>query len=234
MVLGVAATFAAIDSRSALTMAAVAAALWTFWSCGYAVYERLANRRNRLAGLRRLPRHFVGMVLAHFGIGVFILGVTLVSTNGLERDIALKPGESTEFVGYTVRFDGVGPAQGPNYRADRGTVYVFRDGEEVAVLHPEKRYYPIQQQPMTEAAIDAGFFRDVYVALGEPLGNGAWAVRVYYKPLVRWIWLGPLLMGIGGLLAASDRRYRLKVREVEDAGTAPSASVGLGAETSRG
>jgi len=214
-------------------MAAIGLALWTFWAAGQAVWERVSKKQDRAAGLRRLPRSFLGMCLAHVGVGVFVLGVTLVSTNGLERDVALRPGDNVEFVGYTVHFDGVADHQGPNYRADRGTMRITEGGREIAVLHPEKRYYPIQAQPMTEAAIDAGVFRDVYVALGAPLGDGAWAVRVYYKPLVRWIWFGPLLMGLGGLLAASDRRYRLKLREPSGTVTTADDAGGI-PETVRG
>ncbi|HEB99560.1 MAG TPA: hypothetical protein ENJ05_08640, partial [Thiotrichales bacterium] len=99
-----------------------------------------------------------------------------------------------------------------------GVMRVLRDGKEVAVLHPEKRIYRVQTMPMTEAAIDAGLLRDLYVALGEPLEGGAWAVRIYYKPFIRWIWLGALAMALGGTLAAADRRYRLKRRTRAAAG----------------
>ncbi|MCY1412956.1 Cytochrome c-type biogenesis protein CcmF [compost metagenome] len=123
----------------------------------------------------------------------------------------MAPGESVEVGGYQFVFDGAQHHEGPNYSADRATVHVLEDGREIAVLHPEKRLYTVQQMPMTEAGIDAGFTRDLYVALGEPLEDGAWAVRLHVKPFVRWIWLGGLLMGLGGFLAALDRRYRVKV-----------------------
>ena len=122
---------------------------------------------------------------------------------------------------------------GPNYSAQRATVRVFRGDQQVAELFPEKRLYPIQSQPMTEAAIDVGFFRDLYVALGEPLGDGSWAVRLYHKPLIRWIWLGPLIMAIGGLLAASDRRYRTAGKARRAARERGSDAV-PGAEPARG
>ena len=118
------------------------------------------------------------------------------------------------------QFEGVRQVPGPNYLAERGEVRVFRGEQQVATLYPEKRRYPIQAQPMTEAAIDVGVTRDLYVALGEPLGDGSWAVRLYYKPLVHWIWFGPALMALGGLLAASDRRYRRRA-------PAPRAAVEL-------
>ena len=136
----------------------------------------------------------------------------LVSHGSAERDLRLAPGESLELGGYRFVFEGAEHFEGPNFTSDKGTVRVLEDGEEVAVLHPEKRLYTVQQMPMTEAGIDAGFTRDLYVALGEPLENGAWAVRVHIKPYVRWIWLGGLMMGLGGLLAAFDPRYRVKVR----------------------
>ncbi|WP_434772055.1 heme lyase CcmF/NrfE family subunit [Pseudomonas entomophila] len=165
----------------------------------------------RLAGLRRLPRSYWGMQVAHLGLAVCALGVVLSSHGSAERDLRLAPGEDVTLAGYVFHFEGAAHAEGPNFVADRGTLRVTRDGHEVAVLHPEKRLYSVQRSVMTEAGIDAGFTRDLYVALGEPLENGAWAVRIHVKPYVRWIWLGGLLTGLGGLLAAFDRRYRAKV-----------------------
>jgi cytochrome c-type biogenesis protein CcmF len=115
-------------------------------------------------------------------------------------------------------FDGARHYQGPNFTSDRGTIRVLEDGQQVTILHPEKRLYTVQQSMMTEAGIDAGFTRDLYVALGEPLGDGAWAVRVHVKPFVRWIWFGGLITALGGVLAAADKRYRVKVKsKVRDA-----------------
>jgi cytochrome c-type biogenesis protein CcmF len=194
-------------------------ALWIASGVALGLRDRLRHRQG--ASVRRaLGRGFAGMSLAHLGAGVFIAGVTWTTGAGVERDVRLAPGESTALSGYSFRFDGVGPHLGPNYRAVRGTVHVLRDGEPYAVLHPEKRTYLAQPEPMTEAAIQPGFTRDLYVALGEPVGtDGAWTIRVQYKPLVRWIWLGPLMMAIGGLLAAGDRRYRPSTRTAR----APSA-----------
>ncbi|WP_438284586.1 heme lyase CcmF/NrfE family subunit [Pseudomonas alabamensis] len=162
-------------------------------------------------GLRRLPRSYWGMQVAHLGLAVCALGVVLSSHGSAERDLRLAPGEDVTLAGYVFHFEGAAHAEGPNFVADRGTLRVTREGREVAVLHPEKRLYSVQRSVMTEAGIDAGFTRDLYVALGEPLENGAWAVRIHVKPYVRWIWLGGLLTGLGGLLAAFDRRYRAKV-----------------------
>ncbi|NNG12063.1 MAG: heme lyase NrfEFG subunit NrfE, partial [Halobacteria archaeon] len=130
----------------------------------------------------------------------------------VEKDIRMSPGETVELAGHAFRFDGVEDHRGPNYRSDLGTIRVYKGEREVAVLKPEKRTYLVQTKPMTEAGIDAGFTRDIYVSLGEALGGGDWSLRLYYKPLVRWIWLGGIFIALGGLLAASDKRYRMAVR----------------------
>jgi cytochrome c-type biogenesis protein CcmF len=127
------------------------------------------------------------------------------------------PGETLEIAGYTLRLDRVEQVKGPNYGAVRATIDVTRAGKPVTVMHPEKRVYLVQNNPMTEAAIDSGFTRDLYVALGDPLGGDAWLVRAHYKPFVSWIWIGCLIMGIGGLLAATDRRYRTASRRETEA-----------------
>ncbi len=150
-----------------------------------------------------------GALLGHIGLAVSFTGITLVSVYNVEKDVRLAPNESYELGGYQFTFLGVKDSQGPNYTAYRGTIDITRDKASVAVLNPEKRTYRIQTMPMTEAGIDAGIFRDLFVALGEPLGsNGAWSLRVQYKPFVRWVWLGAILMGLGGLFAAFDKRYR--------------------------
>ena len=163
---------------------------------------------------------FWGMQIAHLGIAVFVVGVAMVGGYQEEKDVRMEPGDTVKVGGYDFRLIGVKMAPGPNYRASVGTVELSKDGKLLKTMHPEKRQYFSSQMPMTEAAIDAGFTRDVYVSLGEPLDKtGAWSVRVYYKPFVDWIWGGCLLMGLGGLVAMLDRRYRLRVR-------APSALPG--------
>ena len=149
-----------------------------------------------------------GAMIAHVGMAMTITGITLVSVFNSEQDIRLEPGQSYEMAGYEFRFDGVSTVQGPNYVAQQGSVVAYLNGREVAEMHPEKRNYGPGQMPMTEAGIDAGFFRDLFVALGEDLGDGAWSLRVYHKPFLRWIWLGSILMGVGGFMAAMDKRYR--------------------------
>ncbi|MGL4318564.1 MAG: heme lyase CcmF/NrfE family subunit [Pseudomonas sp.] len=170
------------------------------------------RHKGLLKGIAGLSSSYWGMQLAHFGLAVCAIGVVLVSLGSAERDLRLAPGESLELAGYRFVFEGVEHHEGPNFTSDRGTVRVLEGSEQVALLHPEKRLYTVQNMPMTEAGIDAGFTRDLYVALGEPLADGAWAVRVHIKPFVRWIWLGGLMMGFGGFLAAFDKRYRVKVR----------------------
>jgi cytochrome c-type biogenesis protein CcmF len=160
------------------------------------------------ARLRQVPRALAGMMVAHLGIAVFCIGVVMVKTYEVESDVKMAVGDTTTVRGYTFRFDGIKELQGPNYVAAQGQMQVSKDGRPVAELHPEKRIYRVQQNPMTEAAIDAGLTRDLYVSLGEAVDGGAWIVRVYVKPFINWIWGGCLLMALGGLLAISDRRYR--------------------------
>jgi cytochrome c-type biogenesis protein CcmF len=166
-----------------------------------------------LTRIANLPKSYIGMNVAHLGVGVFIMGVTMVKTYEVEKDMRMEVGDTVTMSNYTFRFDGVTEVEGPNYTANRGQVLVTVDGDTEAVLFPEKRTYRVQTMPMTEAAIDTGLFRDLYVSLGEPVGNGAWSVRVYYKPFVDWIWGGAFIMAIGGIFAVSDRRYRLAARK---------------------
>jgi cytochrome c-type biogenesis protein CcmF len=157
-----------------------------------------------------------GMQLAHFGLAVFVVGVAMVGTYEEERDVRMEHGDTVLVGGYDFKFLGVREADGPNYRAAIGSFELSKNGKLERILHPEKRDYQSSSMPMTEAAIDASLTRDVYVSLGEPLSpdkeNGPWAVRVYFKPFVDWIWGGCFLMALGGIVAAADRRYRLKVK----------------------
>jgi len=189
----------------------LALAAWVLLSHLTIVRDRLKNKggwRALTADLRGNGRSFYGMITAHAGVAVFIVGVTMVSNFQLEEDVRMSPGSSYELAGYRFELIGVEKSKGPNYNADRGHFKVYRGERQIADLHPEKRSYLGGGMPMTEAAIDAGLLRDIYVSLGEPVGGGDWALRLYYKPYVRWIWLGAVLMAIGGLLAVSDPRYR--------------------------
>lgn len=215
-VLAVIAGFAMADFHWAV-LATVALATWVLLA---GVRDLLDKTRHKglLNGMRSLTRSYWGMQLAHIGIAVVALGVVLSSQNSAERDLRMAPGDSVELGGYTFVFDGARHVQGPNFTSDEGTLRVLADGKAVTVLYPEKRLYTVQRSMMTEAGIDGGLTRDLYVALGEPLDNGAWAVRVHVKPFVRWIWFGGLITALGGVLAALDKRYRVKVRSrVRDA-----------------
>ncbi len=216
LVLGVVAAYVYGDFHWAV----LAVCCLSAWVVLAGVRDLLDKTRHKglLKGARSLTRSYWGMQLAHLGIAVCALGVVLSSQYSAERDLRLAPGESMELAGYRFVFEGAAHHEGPNFTSDKGTVRVLDGDREIAVLHPEKRLYTVQQSMMTEAGIDAGLTRDLYVALGEPLGDGAWAVRVHVKPFVRWIWFGGLLMGLGGVLAAFDPRYRVKVKtRVRDA-----------------
>ena len=164
----------------------------------------------RWRGGYSLPAAVLGMTIAHIGVGMFTIGVTGVESSKIERDIALGVGDSAEVAGYVFKLESLKPVQGPNYNATEGEVTVRHDGDLVATLHPQKRNYWVRTMPMTEAGISVGPGRDLFAALGEDLGGGRWSVRVQYKPLIRYIWLGALVMALGGLLATADRRYRRK------------------------
>lgn len=210
VVLAVVATFLHGDFHWAV----LAVCLLAFWVILAGVRDILDKTRHKglLKGLPSLGRSYWGMQMAHFGFAVCALGVVLTSLGSYERDLRMAPGDSVELGGYRFQFEGAVHHEGPNFISDKGTVRVFDGERQISVLHPEKRLYTVQQATMTEAGIDAGFTRDLFVALGEPLEQGAWAVRIHIKPFVRWIWLGALLMGFGGFLAAADKRYRIKVR----------------------
>jgi len=167
----------------------------------------------RQAKVGKPTRSFIGMQVAHLGIAVFVIGVTMVGAYQEEKDVRMLAGESVSVGGYQIQLQGVAAVPGPNYRAMQGTFLLTRNGKLEATMYPEKRSYFSSTMPMTEAAIDAGLTRDIYVSLGEELEDKAWAVRVYYKPFVDWIWGGCLLMALGGVLAMSDKRYRMKLKK---------------------
>ncbi len=177
------------------------------------LWQKSASSRGRLAGARRQSRSYYGMVLGHLGLAITMAGISVVSNYGSEREVRMSPGDSIEIHGLTFNFVRVGQRQGPNYTAESAEVVISRDGNPVVTLFPEKRQYQVRRNIMTEAGIDAGLFRDLFVALGEKVGDNAWALRLQYKPLLRWVWLGALFMAAGGLLAISDRRYRIRSRQ---------------------
>ena len=194
-------------------------AAWIVFAGTQHFVERVQATRGQqsfLVAALRQPRSFFGMHTAHVGVAVFVVGVSMVMTYEQEKDVKMELGDTVSVGGYTFQFNGVSQVQGPNYTALRGDVDLSLDGKFLKKLHPEKRAYVASSMPMTEAAIDTGFLRDTYVSLGEPIDKAkpeaAWAVRVYYKPFVDWIWGGCVLMAIGGLIAISDRRYRIKAQ----------------------
>jgi len=188
--------------------------LWIATTTMVNIRERVSHLvgNSLMSCLAALPRAYWGMVLAHCGIAIFIVGVTMVKGFEVEKDLRMNVGETATIGGYTFRFDGTQEVKGPNYLAARGIFNVTRNGQDVTMMYPEKRRYYVQNQTMTEAAIDSGLLRDLYVSLGEPLEDGAWSVRLYHKPFINWIWGGCLTMALGGLMAVSDRRYRLARR----------------------
>ncbi|QJD58717.1 heme lyase CcmF/NrfE family subunit [Pseudomonas sp. gcc21] len=188
-----------------------------FWVVGVSIRDVLHKTRNKglVKGMRALPRSFWGMTAAHIGMAVCAVGIVGASLFDSQRDLRMATGDSLELGGYRFVYQGASHLEGPNWESDRATVEVYHGDRQITVLHPEKRLYTVQNQMMTEASIHAGFTRDLFVAMGEPLDDGAWAMRVHIKPFVRWIWLGGLMMAFGGLLAAADKRYRLRVKRRE-------------------
>ncbi len=182
--------------------------LLAFWVIASGVMQII-----RQAKAGKPTRSFIGMQVAHLGIAVFVIGVTMVGAYQEEKDVRMLAGESVSVGGYQIQLQGVTAVPGPNYKAMQGTFLLTRNGKLEATMYPEKRSYFSSTMPMTEAAIDVGLTRDIYVSLGEELDDKAWAVRVYYKPFVDWIWFGCLLMALGGVLAMSDKRYRMKLRK---------------------
>ncbi|HVV69279.1 MAG TPA: heme lyase CcmF/NrfE family subunit [Gammaproteobacteria bacterium] len=182
-------------------------ALWVI----IATLQHVLVRRGRFIGLKRLSRSGWGMVVAHVGVAVCVCGVVLTTHYSEEQQVRMNPGDSVSLGSYVVRFLGVRDLQGANYSGVAGGVIVSRSGRAVAFLQPEQRVYSVQKTALAKTAIDVGLFRDVYVALGEPLDHQAWSLRVYYKPFVRWIWGGGLMIILGGILALMDRRYRVRV-----------------------
>lgn len=199
-----------LGAWSPLVTLGVGIAVWI----GAAVVDNMAKRmRLTRSGPLAQPRSWLGMHVAHFGIAVFVAGVTLVTGFEAEKDARMALGDTVSAGGYDFKLLGIRQVTGPNFSATVGEVQLSQGNKQLRILNPEKRQYASSAMPMTEAAIDANALRHLYVSLGEPLADGAWSVRVYYKPFVNWIWGGCVLMALGGILAVSDRRYRLKVRE---------------------
>ena len=171
-----------------------------------------AKSKGKISRLSKLTLSYWGMVIAHLGVAITVIGITVVSNFSVEKALKMYPGETAVVSGYDFKFAQIGTMQGPNYSAHVGVFEISKQGELVATLHAEKRRYKVKGSMMTEAAIDAGLFRDLYVSMGEPLEDGAWAMRLQVKAYMRWVWLGSIFMALGGLLAILDKRYRMRVK----------------------
>ncbi|HDR1101153.1 heme lyase CcmF/NrfE family subunit [Pasteurella multocida] len=194
-----------------LTVSAVLGTMMAVFIVLLSVYElqqRATHRSAFWSGLTKLSRSHWGMVLAHLGVAMSVWGIAFSQNYSIERDVRMNVGDSVQIADYQFTFQGITEANGPNYLGGKAQVDIRRNGQVEAILFAEKRFYTVSKMTMTEAAIDWGFTRDIYVALGENLGQDAWALRLYYKPFIRWIWFGGVFMALGGLLCMFDRRYR--------------------------
>jgi cytochrome c-type biogenesis protein CcmF len=197
---------------------AVLLSSWLVLGLAKDAWQRVRGASTIGGGLRRLTPGYCGMIIAHLGFAACVIGIVATSQYSIEHDLKMDPGDSRELAGYDFRFIEVAEVRGPNFVAEEARFEVTRNGEPVASMNPQKRRYLASGSVMTEAAIDAGLFRDLYVAMGEPVGDdGAWAMRLHYKPLVRWMWLGAILMAIGAFTAAADKRYRRQRKELSAA-----------------
>jgi cytochrome c-type biogenesis protein CcmF len=204
------------SKSSVMSVVGLTLALWILLGTGLHLFERLRHApvgTSLFQRITRQPRSYWGMIVAHAGIGIFVIGVTVVKSFDVSNDVSMRVGDTTSAAGYDFHFVGLQEIKGPNYVAAQGRFEVSKNGQLVNVMQPEKRFYTVQQMPMTEAAIDRGFTRDLYVSLGEATKDGAWLVRVQHKPFIGWIWAGCLIIAFGGFLAASDRRYRLSRKQ---------------------
>ena len=174
----------------------------------YEMHQRATYRDTFWRGITKLSRSHWGMILAHLGVAMTVWGIAFSQNYSIERDVRMNVGDTVQIAGYDFTFKGISDANGPNYVGGKAQIDISRDGKHETTLYAEKRLYTVSKMPMTEAAIDWGFSRDLYAALGEKLDNNAWALRLYYKPFIRWIWLGGLFMALGGVLCMFDRRYR--------------------------
>ncbi len=227
VVLGAALPLVFAERWSAPVAIGLIAALWIVLPMLRDLYDKTRHARSLGAGLKRLSPAYWGMQLGHLGVAVTIVGVAIVSNYNIERNVRMGPGDSVQVAGYTFTMTQLTDRRGANFLADRAVIEVRRDGSNRSfTMNPEKRLYIATGMPMTQVALRPGFFRDLYVAMGEDLGDGSWAMRVQYKPFVRWLWLGALLMSIGGVLAVYDKRYRRLATAPDPEEAALKASTG--------
>ena len=197
----------------AMVVIALFLAFWVALATLTEVQQTVKQRKQGLSGLTKISGSHWGMVLGHLGFAVTLIGISLVSHYEQERDIAIAPGQSADVMDYQVVFERLEHREGPNYDADEGLFTVYQDGEQITQLTSEKRFYRVQRTSMTEVGLDASLLRDIYIAMGEPLDDETWAIRFYIKPFVRWIWLGAIIMAIGGAMALADKRYRKRSKK---------------------
>ncbi|MFL6618699.1 MAG: heme lyase CcmF/NrfE family subunit [Povalibacter sp.] len=213
VVVAVALAWAAYGLHSVLSSVGIVAGLWVAFSALIEPVQRLRKGHSLSASV-------IGMCVAHFGLAMFVIGATTVESYKREADLSLRPGQTLQHAGFDFTMTSVRDVTGPNYDAVEAEIVVARDGREVTVLHPQKRTYRVQTSPMTEAGIDGRWNRDIFAAMGDPLGGGAWSLRLQYKPMIRFIWLGAFVIALGGFISVCDRRYRQRV-----AVTSPSADA---------
>lgn len=219
---------ATYDEQTYMGMLGLVLSFWILVATVLEVRQRVVSQTSEesvLVSLRKLTRSHWGMILGHLGFAVCLIGITLVSNYEQERDLRMEPGQRVSIADYSVEFSGVKAIQGPNYTSDKGIFDVYKNGEKVSHLEPEKRFYTVQRMTMTEAGIHTTLTRDLFVALGEPLENGAWAVRLYYKPFVVWIWGGAFIMCVGGVFSITDKRYRIKKIAKVKSALAPKSTI---------
>jgi cytochrome c-type biogenesis protein CcmF len=217
VILGVAFTLGAYGPGGWLSTLAVVLGCWVIVS---SLFDPIDRWRRKLT----LSRAVLGMTLAHVALGICIIALATVETYSVERDVPLAPGETVALGRYAYRLDKMEPVEGPNYEGQRAQVTVLRDGRPVAVLYPENRFYWVQQTPMTEAGIESRWNMDLFAALGGDVGGGRWSLRAQIRPLINYVWLAAGLMALGGILAASDRRYRSR-QPAADAATTPAGTA---------
>ncbi len=215
LVIGVSISFMLYDDSGVKAGVGILIATWVFCGTLIVTWQQVAKKKNKLAALGKVSQSFYGMTLAHLGFAITIVGVTMSSLYSTEEHVRMAPGDSQQVGEYVYTFTAIHDIEGPNYSATEGQIDIYDGDTLISTLRPQKRIYHARNMPMTEAGIEPGLFKDLYVSMGEPLGGGAWSLRLYYKPFIRWIWLGAIFMGLGGILAITDRRYRLKARNTE-------------------
>jgi cytochrome c-type biogenesis protein CcmF len=201
--------------------------LAAFWVAGASLVDPISRWRKG----HSLPASIIGMSVAHLGVAIFIIGATTVESYKEEADLSIKPGQTVEHAGFAFTVNKLEEVSGPNYEAIQSEVVITRDGKQIAVRYPQKRVYRVQKNALSEAGIDASWNRDLFIAMGEPLGDDAWSYRLQYKPMVRFIWLGAAIMALGGLIAACDRRYRKRVTVNEGVDAVPVNTAAADAKT---